>query len=98
MTTLQIMLLASQKGGSKMKTLLDSCYGALRLVPLLGLEDPVRPLPRAIEEIATKLRMEFNDPLTSSRRREEILERFALLRSVLGPACIHAGTARLHTC
>jgi hypothetical protein len=82
------MLLASRKGGSQMKTLLDKPYGTLRLVPLRGLDDPVRPLPQVVEEIATKLRVELDDPLTSLRRREDILERFAILRSALGPACI----------
>jgi hypothetical protein len=71
-----------------MKTLLDKSYGPVRLVPLRGLDDPVRPLSQAVEEIATELHVELNDPLTSLRRREDSLERFAILRSALGPACI----------
>jgi hypothetical protein len=69
-------------GVCEMRTLLNFYYDGLRLVPLRGLSDPVRLLAEALEEIAIKLQAELDNPLTSERRRAEILERLALLRSI----------------
>jgi hypothetical protein len=77
------MLLASQKEICEMKTLLDRDYDGLRLVPLRGLGDPVRLFAVAVDEIAIKLQAELDKSITSERRRAEILERLALLRSTL---------------
>jgi hypothetical protein len=77
------MLLAFQKEVCEMKTLLTYDYDGLRLVSLRDLSDPVRLLAEAVEEIAIKLRAELDKSLTSERRRIEIVERLALLKSTL---------------
>jgi hypothetical protein len=55
---------------------------------LRGLYDGVRPLPQAIADVTVQLESEFNAPDTSLRRRTEIIERLALLRSI---STMHGG-------
>lgn len=55
-----------------------------------GLNVPLRSFPEAIWDIATELAAEFHAATTSSGRRAEIVERFALLHAVLSENGRHA--------
>jgi hypothetical protein len=47
-----------------------------------GVHDPVRSLFDVIEEMTANLESELSDPRTLSSRRDEILQRLVLLKTV----------------
>ena len=77
---------ALRKSASRHGGRCDGQHGQGVWSPVLrNLWDPVRSLGEAIEDMTAKLKAEFDAPYTSRLRRAQIIERLAVLNSVLSP-------------